>query len=725
MATEMQLYRVQDSEGNVRTLEGPVGASKEDVVAQANKLLGGEKTYATEKQLSKTGPADAQSPDGKTYRFPDELRAFQFSREMLSTGSKDPKQLAFIAKNYQGTLAPEQLPAPRRSWGDVAGEAMTNAPQSFTNMMTGIGNAIANPVDTLGGMANVVAGGVVNATKGLVNAAPKPVQIGIDVLAKSLGVTPEGIENAVKAANEFGGVYKERYGSIEALKNTIATDPVGAAGDVSMLLGGAGGGLRMGANVAGRVAPGFAPATSFVGNVGSALSTASQYTNPLAPVTGALSLTGRAVGAGAGLGYRAFNPKANILMEAAEGRADDVINALRNPTQIVPGSRPTAAQAAADTGVVRYQGLGAQAADILPTQYLTREMEQATARRNALGGIARTEADLQSARADRTSVANFTYPRAEQRIVPSDAQFEALAQRPAMQRAMQIADELVRERNQPFQIGQNTANQTVAYPVGSLHAIKIALDDLVQTPDRFGLGKSTADAIQGTRAEFLRWLENRAPEYRTARTTFARQSEPINQMEVGQFLESKLLSPLDENAPQRAGIFAQAVRDAPGTIKRSTGQSRFERLSDVLTPDQVTTVEAIRDDLARMQQSKSMGQRGGTNPSLTKVATAAQEGLSSPNIMNRVAAISNMIIDRMRGRIDRQLAVEIAMEMLNPADAARALEAAARTQARRDVFSAPFRAGGAAVTGTMRSPFLTMGGQMNNLMPSNENALNR
>lgn len=106
MATEMQLYRVQDSQGNVRTLQGPPGASKDEIIAKANELLG--TAYSTEKQLSETGPADAQSPDGKTYRFPDELKAFQFSREMLGTKTKDPKQLEFIAKSYQGAPAPSQ-----------------------------------------------------------------------------------------------------------------------------------------------------------------------------------------------------------------------------------------------------------------------------------------------------------------------------------------------------------------------------------------------------------------------------------------------------------------------------------------------------------------------------------------------------------------------------------------------------------------------------------------
>jgi len=52
---------------------------------------------------------------------------------------------------------------------------------------------------------------------------------------------PEAAQRAVQAANAAGGMVKERYGSVEAIKNTLATDPVGAAGDLSLLFSGGAG----------------------------------------------------------------------------------------------------------------------------------------------------------------------------------------------------------------------------------------------------------------------------------------------------------------------------------------------------------------------------------------------------------------------------------------------------------------------------------------------------
>lgn len=714
---ETQIYRVMDAAGNIREIEGPKGATDSQIATQAERLLGPAKTPSrsdVEKQMMASGPADAKASDGKIYRFPNEMQAFGFSRSTQGT-TPDPLSISRLVMEYGGKPAPEPIPQ-RMSWGDVPGQALSNAPQSFANMMVGIGNAIANPVDTLTGMANVAAGG-------LRNVMPDKIRAIID----RIDTNPEAAKRATDAANEFGGVYKQRYGSIEALKKTLAEDPVGAMADLSTLL---------------------SPGATLPGKTGAVFGTAAKVTNPMTPVAATLGLAGKAAGGAANIGYRALTPKTNLLMEASEGRAADLINALRNAPEIVPGSKPTAAQATAGTGLVRYQGLGADAAGVLPTQYLTREMEQAAARQTALGTVAGTEASLKAAEGVRSGTAGYLYPRAGRQIVQHDATLDGLMQRPSMQKAFDVANTLSQEFNQPFQIGRNTPAQVVPspvlganglpigsvtipaqfakYPVESLHRVKLVLDDMVKDPAKFALESTQSGAIKRTRDEFLKWLETNAPDYATARTTFAAQSKPINQMEVGQYLQAKLLSPLDENAPQRAGMFAQAVRDAPGTLKRATGEPRFQNLSDILTPQQVQTVEAIRDDLARMQQSKTMGQRGAkAEPDLTKAASAAQEGLKSPNIMVRVAAIANHIIDRLQGKIDKELAIQIATEMLNPADAARALERAMKVQARKDILSAPFRAGGSVLDYGMRSPALLFGGQMNNLMPSSENALVR
>ena len=140
-------------------------------------------------------------------------------------------------------------------YGEMMGQAVSNIPASAGNMISGLYHAVTNPVQTVSGILDVGAGA-------LQKALPKPV---VDFV-NQFESNPEAAQRAVSAANALGGVMKERYGSVEGIKNTIATDPVGAMGDLSTLLGG-------GATLAGRI--------PMAGKVASTLSTASDITNPI------------------------------------------------------------------------------------------------------------------------------------------------------------------------------------------------------------------------------------------------------------------------------------------------------------------------------------------------------------------------------------------------------------------------------------------------------------
>jgi len=109
--------------------------------------------------------------------------------------------------------------------------------------------------------------------------------------AKSLGELGGGVlqhlglmsgEEHKPAADAVGKFLMDRYGSIDAIKNTIATDPVGLAGDLSMILSGGGSAVAR--------LPGIA------GKVGEAVSAAGRYTNPLTPVAVAAAPVARAAG---------------------------------------------------------------------------------------------------------------------------------------------------------------------------------------------------------------------------------------------------------------------------------------------------------------------------------------------------------------------------------------------------------------------------------------------
>jgi hypothetical protein len=107
--------------------------------------------------------------------------------------------------------------------GDVARNIVPSAQNYFGNMA----HAVMHPIDTAGNVADVLAGG-------LQNALPESV-------VQTLG---EDKQSRAKA-DAVGQFFKDRYGSWEQAQEAFRTDPVGVAGDLSMLLGGVSGAAKL------------------------------------------------------------------------------------------------------------------------------------------------------------------------------------------------------------------------------------------------------------------------------------------------------------------------------------------------------------------------------------------------------------------------------------------------------------------------------------------------
>jgi len=90
---------------------------------------------------------------------------------------------------------------------------------------------------------------------------------------------------------------------------------------------------------------------------------------------------------------------------------------------------------------------------------------------------------------------------------------------------------------------------------------------------------------------------------------YTKYSQKLNRMDIGKLLVDKLQVPLKETNLERAGVFAQAVNDAAATIKKSTGLPRYTNLSQILTKDEVNSVNAVLADLTR----KDLADRFGRN----------------------------------------------------------------------------------------------------------------
>lgn len=604
-------------------------------------------------------------------------------------------------------VTPTKQPAPKssswktapkvkaeRSWLDTAGEAVQNIPSSGAEFVKGIAEAVTSPIETAGSLLDLAAGS-------LNRAMPAPVRNFIN----RLDTDPAATKRAVQTAQQVGGFYKQRYGSEEALKRSIAKDPVGVVADLSTLLSGGAGVVRAGGKAVAKVAPSVAPKATRVAN---AMTRAAEAANPLNVLTVPATKVAKAIERAPVKAQKFISPKETAYLATAEGRAPELIAQLRAPGgEIVPGSLPTAAQKASPLGLTEFSALGTSAAKALPTPYYAREGANEAARLASLRTVGGTPDDLTAAIAARTAATDPLYAAAEARKFLADPKLMALSDDPYIKQAMPEAARLSQSQGITFETN----------PTLYLHNVKISLDDMLSKTGDTALARGARSQVMDVRKRLLGWLESKVPEYGAARTTFAKMSKPINQMEVGQYLEGKLTAPLKGGA-ERAGVFATAVKDAAGTLKRATSnEARFKALTDVLTPDQVRVVNAIRDDLERVQVTKTQARLGASaSPDARRLASAAGEGLRTPPLLNRVATVASDIMSRLKGKIDRKLAIQLATEMLDPEAAANVLEKALKNQMRAAKVGGAAGAAARAAGRTAASPAVLAGERTQNAM---------
>jgi hypothetical protein len=356
----------------------------------------------------------------------------------------------------------------------------------------------------------------------------------------------------------------------------------------------------------------------------------------------------------------------------------------------------------------KYAALQRDLSEQLPTPYYERNQANVAARGEALGTIAQDEAALRAAEAARTKVSKPLYEAADAGVAEvskvASTLDDLIAKNPGNR-------QLVRELKQ---IRNDLVDSTTGELRTDAKQITSVIDGI-----KMRLAKEDSKFIKGELRDVREMLVDSVPGYRAAQEAFAEASKPVNIMQVGQYLEGKLKPAIETSVGERAGVFSGAIKEAPTTIKRSTGQSRFDKLDQILEPEQVKIVEDIRKDLAREAEFAKQATEGGKSGRTFPAPPA-----SLPNFMSRVTAVANVILTRLQGKINQKLAIEMATEMLDPKAAAAAMEKALAREARGQKLADPFKAVGGAVYAGARSPMTLGGVQINNaLAPENQNNL--
>lgn len=401
-----------------------------------------------------------------------------------------------------------------------------------------------------------------------------------------------------------------------------------------------------------------------------------------------------------------------VMNRAAGDNAPDVARRLSLAKALVPGSQPTAAEVGESGGIAALQR-AMSAAD--PEAYAHRGMEQASARVNALRSIAGDDAARAAAVSARESATKPLYDAAKSSVVRGDPALDELLRRPSIQKAMARAQELAADEGKKITFGSNKPAQEVAtglldaggnaitktvpeqfkeYSGEGLHYLKLALDDLMDSPERFGIGKNEMAAIAGNKRQLLGWLESKIPEYGKARTQFAALSKPINQMDVGKALLEKMQGPLSDHgalANETGATFARALRNEGETVARNATGFR-QGIDQVLDPQQMASVNAVAQDLARKANAQNLGRGVGSNtfqnfamdnlaqqggmPSAVRSTLGAIPGLSPT--MTLVAKGGGALGNLAYKNADEVMRKSMAQALLNPQQAASLMEAAGK-----------------------------------------------
>lgn len=256
-----------------------------------------------------------------------------------NAGQAPPARPRYLSNDPNAGAQAPSGPAPQEG-RSVSGFG-SNLLESGGRFIGDIANTVLHPIDTAKGLATAVA-------------------------------------HPIDTAKAIGGGLKDRYGSLDAIGNTLYEDPVGAAADASTLLLGGGGALR----TLGRVAN--APRATQTGRL---LTTASNATNPMRAVTAPIHGVAREMGIGAVRGT--VRPPKSVRddfggsREIAKTIIDEGITTERGA-----GRRLTQSRQAADALLAERQAAGVRG---VPARDVARSVGGApmqTAQRREVLGVA-------------------------------------------------------------------------------------------------------------------------------------------------------------------------------------------------------------------------------------------------------------------------------------------------------------------------------------------------
>lgn len=210
-----------------------------------------------------------------------------------------------------------------------------------------------------------------------------------------------------------------------------------------------------------------------------------------------------------------------------------------------------------------------------------------------------------------------------------------------------------------------------------LYQVRKSINDMIE-----GTAGSERDYSRAATAELMQMrnmvdaeLANLAPSFEAYRGAFQGMSRPINRMEVGRELINRgsgaVADPTTGARPLLPASLSRQTVDLDAMAQRATGFGNA-RAADILTPDDISAIRAVQDDLER-QNFRATAGSGGNSMTAERQALGERLGRSAIEALPVVGNFAERLRALNQPRIDAAIARLIA----NPIEARRVLESLA------------------------------------------------
>lgn len=354
------------------------------------------------------------------------------------------------------------------------------------------------------------------------------------------------------------------------------------------------------------------------------------------------------------------------------------------------GATPTLAEQTGDAGVARLQDALRSVDPQINNQIAARLAENNAARVAALEQVAGRGGAADAARAARDTTAKQLYDAAFQAkgaLTPSQLKAQAqllggnaipkVLESPAVQEAVKQA------QANALNAGKTL---TVDGSIEGLHNVKLALDDMIKSPETAAQAAKVA-GLKAARDRVVGIIETLSPEYKAARTTYAQMSRPVNGFDVGEEIARRATSNLSDlagNPRMQANALLGLLRDEPALIQRATGRNVGNQLSDVMDPGQLSLLRQVAGETDRAAAVATAGNGPGS---------ATAQRMAAQNVLRQIVgptglpsswaenALANTVIGKplnavYSGVAEPKIQQALAEAVLDPAKARAVLAAA-------------------------------------------------